>query len=464
LYSLSDQSIVQNTLQTLPKNSQNTQKKTPIPTQVPSTTLTNTNMPKSGTSSRPTPGRGYQRLPQDAGVQAQYAEPARPEVPEWANGPFTLYISYLHGHVPEKMVFSVLRQTGLGMMRKNGAIELTKHAGRDGGYDFQSCKIHFDFLFTRGDDAERNIQTLDHLLHGGDDAHFQVTYQASRHNPKTGKDEPDRFWKVKAWKENMRQTPSPAGAPAIKITLSGGSIGPKDATRKPTATELRSQAARRSQQAKRTSPDADGFQKPKGRGGRGTVAVDNGSDVVASQSVGGGFAGLHVDEPGSVTPSPEPQPDRPMSKTAKKNARRAAKRAEQAAANPAATQLATEVAAAIAGGSGDPAPMTQAEMDEVDAAIAAEDPPPTNAEIVGAAAEFLAESQLREDGGENCGAWHMDASTGSLVTHAELTGATAAEMVAAAEVLDADAMAAAIQHAEDEAPQAQRAAGGVSDH
>lgn len=418
-------------------------------------------MPKTGTSSRPTPGRGYQRLPKDAGVQAQYAEPSRPEVPEWANGPFTLYISYLHGHVPEKMVFSVLRQTGLGMMRKNGAIELTKHAGRDGGYDFQSCKIHFDFLFTRGDDAERNIQTLDHLLHGGDDAHFQVTYQASRHNPKTGKDEPDRFWKVKAWKENMRQTPSPAGAPAVKITLSGGSIGPKDATHKPTANELRRQAARRSQQAKRTSPDAEGFQQPKGRGGRGIVAVDNGSDAASSQSVGGGFAGLHVDEPGSATPSPEPQPERPVTKTAKKNARRAAKRAEGKTATG---QLASEVAAAIAGGIGDLAPMTQAEMDEVDAAIAAQDSPPSNAEIVGAAAEFLAESQIREDGGENCGAWHTDPATGSLVAHNELTGATAAELVAAAEVLDADAMTAAIHCAEDGAPPAQRAAGGVAEH
>ena len=422
-------------------------------------------MPKTGTSSRPTPGRGYQRLPQDAGVQAQYAEPARPEVPEWANGPFTLYISYLHGHVPEKMVFSVLRQTGLGMMRKNGAIELTKHTGRDGGYDFQSCKIHFDFLFTRGEDAERNIQTLDHLLHGGDDAHFQVTYQAARHNPKTGKDEPDRFWKVKAWKENMRQTPSPAGSPAIKITLSGGSIGPKDATRKPSATELRRQADRRNEQAKRTAPDADGFQQPKSRGGRGVVAVDNGSDVVTSQSVGGGFAGLQVYEPVSVTPSPEPQPGRPMTKTAKKNARRAAKRAEKAAANSAATQLATEGAAAIAGGSGDPTPMTQAEMDEVDAAIAAEHSTPTNAEIASAAAEFLAESQIREDGGENCGAWHMDAATGSLVTQEELTGATAAEMVPAAEVLDEEHMLQAINDAEEEGvPSAQRAAAGVSDH
>ena len=140
--------------------------------------------------------------------------------PDWAKKPFTFYISYLHAHVPEKMLFSVLRQTGIGMMRREGAIELAKHDGRDGGYPFQSAKIHFDFLFTRGDQRDQNLQVLDHLLNGGEDAHFQVVYQAARYNTKTGKNDPDRFWKVKAWREGMREV-SPANAPSLKISLHG---------------------------------------------------------------------------------------------------------------------------------------------------------------------------------------------------------------------------------------------------
>lgn len=417
-------------------------------------------MPRTS-SSRPTPGRGYQTMP--AGMVQQ--EAPRDDAPEWASGPFTLYISYLHAHVPEKMLFSVLRQTGLGMMRRQGAIELTKHDARDGGYPFQSAKIHFDFLFTRGEQREQNLQVLDHLLHGGDDAHFQVVYQAARRNPKTGKDEPDRFWKIKAWREGQRSA-SPAGSPSLKISLHGGSVGPKDvaaAPKKPTATELARAAARRAAKDKRTA-DADGFVKPKTHGAAAVVTASiDGHD--GGQTVGGGFAALAVSPSGSSsgTDSSSASPN-PTTKSAKKNAkRRAAKqrkaeaaRAERANGGGDAT---AEVAQAIAEHT--PVPMTEDEMAECDAEMAKIQATPTNEEIAAAAAEFIAENQIREEGAENAAAWQMDASTGSMLFHDEMTAAEAAALVPAHEVLDAEAIHEAIDIAENGAPTAKRAAAGV---
>ena len=377
-------------------------------------------MPRTGTSSRPTPGRGFQRLPSDAGVQAQYAEPEIAEVPEWATRPFTLYISYLHGHVPEKMIFSVLRQAGLGMMCKQNAIELTTHKPRDGGHDFQSAKIHFDFLFTRGDDGERNLQVLDRLLHGGEDSHFQVVYQTARTNEKTGKPDPDRFWKVKAWKEGMRQTPSPSGAPAVKITLAGGSVGPKDASgRKPTAQELQRQAARRANLVKRTEPDADGFQQPKGRGASGAVASSGWSGAVSNMSVGGGFAALAEVE--LATPPPQPDQEGPpavMTKTAKKNARRAEKRAERS--RDGSPDHEDQSRPPRSGGG-----FSDNEIGELEAAVAA---------VIAAgqfnadAAAFMAENAIAEEGLECPAAWQLDPATGSTVIVPEV-GFTEAEQL-----------------------------------
>ena len=420
-------------------------------------------MPRTS-SSRPTPGRGYQTLPAEAA--AQY-ERQQPDVPEWASGPFTLYISYLHAHVPEKMLFSVLRQTGLGMMRRQGAIELTKHDGRDGGYPFQSAKIHFDFLFTRGEQREQNLQVLDHLLHGGDDAHFQVVYQAARTNPKTGKEEPDRFWKIKAWREGQRSA-SPAGSPSLKISLHGGSVGPKDvasAAKKPSATELARAAARRAAKEKR-AVDADGFTKPKTHGAAAATEKIDGHD--GGQTVGGGFAALAVSPSGSSSgaDSSSTSPN-PMTKTAKKNAKRRAARQRKAEAARAEQangggDAAAEVAEVIAQHA---TPMTQAEMDECDAAIAAAEaenqPRPTYSEIADGAAEFLAENQLREEGAENAGAWQMDASTGSMLYHDEMTAGAASELVPACETLDEEGLREELDIAENGAPTAQRAATGV---
>ena len=375
-------------------------------------------MPRTS-SSRPTPGRAHLYNSPSEGYE-EHEQQQQVEVPDWARNPFTLYISYLHAHVPERMLFSVIRATGLGMMRREGAaIELTKHQPREqGGYPFQSAKIHFDFLFTRGADAERNLQTLDHLLHGGDDSHFQVVYQAARRNPKTGKDEPDRFWKVKAWREGLRST-SPADSPAVKISLHGGSVGPKDAKPSPrTAQVVKSK---------------DGWSTV--QSGPSSAKSVSAPVVQSEQKVGGGFAALVESEP------------KPMTKTAKKNAKKKAareRRKRESEATPEPTpKVATEVAEVIA----QPAEVQPAEgwkhftEDELRVLDDATDGwtdqrPITNQEIADHAAEFLAESQIREEGAENCGAWEMDAATGSMLFHDEMTAADAETLVQPHEVLD----------------------------
>ena len=141
--------------------------------------------------------------------------------PEWASEEFTLYVGHMFKHVPAKMVFSVFRNMGLGMLKRgDDAISFREYKDR------KSAKINFKFLFTRGDDAENNVKILEHLRSGGEDAHIQVTYQQARRNPKTGKEEPDRFWKVMLWCERTR-TPEKSkprtSGPAI--ALSGGKLG-----------------------------------------------------------------------------------------------------------------------------------------------------------------------------------------------------------------------------------------------
>lgn len=371
-------------------------------------------MPRTS-SSRPTPGRAhlYNSPPED---YEEHEQQQQVEVPEWASNPFTLYISYLHAHVPERMLFSVLRQTGLGMMRRDGAIELTKHEPREkGGYPFQSAKIHFDFLFTRGDDGVRNLQTLDHLLHGGDDAHFQVVYQTARRNPKTGKDEPDRFWKVKAWREHGLRSVSPAESPAVKISLHGGSIGPKDATPAP-----------RTPQVVKRKDGWSTVQSGPSSSKSVSVPVEK-----MTQKVGGGFAALEVESA-----------PRPMTKTAKKNAKKKAarerrKRESEATPTPETTQeVAAEVAEAIAQPAEGWKHFTEDELRVLDDGTDGVVPEVTNQEIADQAAEFLAESQIRCEGAENCGAWEMDAATGSMLFQDEMTAADAETLVPPHEVLD----------------------------
>ena len=449
-------------------------------------------------SSRPTTSRANQYKSPTGEPQQVHEQLPALEVPDWAKGSFTLYISYLHAHVPERMLFSVIRKTGIGMMRREGAIELTEHEPREkGGYPFQSAKIHFDFLFTRGDDAERNLQTMDHLLHGGDDAHFQVVYQAAGKNTKTGKDEPDRFWKVKVWREGLRST-SPPDSPAVKITLGGGVVGPKDA---------KFVAAPR---VARVVTSGDGWSTV--NTGPSSSKTNLVPVVQSEQKVGGGFAALtgvtkveldslqqlarlghcgdperhsrhhhavgplklhvHPDRlsksgeawldrrrPSRCRDQPTNQTSLPstLTKSAKKNAKKNAKkklvREHQ--------QLACPKLFDVIDSSPDPllvGPLqqrwsdavaqndtsqsfTEEELRELDDAT---DVPMvhqlSNHDIASEAAEFLAESQIRCEGAENCGAYEMDASTGSMRFHDEMTAADAETIVPPHEVLDNSAI------------------------
>ena len=399
-------------------------------------------------SSRSTQGRRSQPLPAEAA--AQY-ETTNNDVPEWARGEFTLYISYLHIHVPEKMLFSVIRQTGIGMMRRNGAIELTKHDARDGEqYPYQSAKIHFDFLFTRGNDREQNLRVLDHLLHGGDDAYFQVVYQAARHNPKTGKDEPDRYWKVKAWREAMRSV-SPASAPAIKISLHGGSVGPKDVKTSCGNPSVQNETA----VAKRTAVDADGFAQPKKRGAKRSTVPTN-ATIAVEQTVGGSFAALAnriMTGTDSATTSPNP-----MTNNAWHNAMQVVSQSTETVsgstkANEVAEVIAKRTVQAEKGMTTCPTPLTDAEIAECNAEIFAAEQHvlacPSDTEIVNAAMEFLAESQIREEGAENAGAWEIDANSGVMVHHDEMVAADAETIVPPCKQLDVDSMLHALKHAEN---------------
>ena len=116
-----------------------------------------------------------------------------------ANTPFTLYIPYMHHQITKKMISDVLRKTSIGKVSEQDAIELIKHERKGSIPPYQSAKIHFDFPF--------NMQLLNHLRYGPPDAHFQVVYHATHRNPKTGKDEPDRFFVVKLWREGEKITP-----------------------------------------------------------------------------------------------------------------------------------------------------------------------------------------------------------------------------------------------------------------
>ena len=343
-----------------------------------------TDMPRTS-SSRPTASRAH-HYHSPPGEQREHEQRQELEVPEWARGEFTLYIRYLHAHVPERMIFSVLRQTGLGMMRREGAIELTKHEPRDaGGYPFQSAKIHFTKLFTRGPDAERNLQTLEHLRSGGD-AHFQVVYQAARTNPKTGKPEPDRYWKLSEWVERGS---TPADSPATKITLAGGSVGPKDAKSSP-----------RTPQVVRGD---DGWSTV--QSGPSASLTDTVQDAQPEQKVGGGFAALASSLP------------RTMTKTALKNAKKKVSReARKLQRSEPAEQ---EVAPVVALGEGD---FTDEELLEVHAQTVAREN--KLLEIAEEAALFLGESQLREEGAENCATAFRDA-TGSMIYTEEMTASYA---------------------------------------
>ena len=372
-------------------------------------------------SSRPTRTNG-QALPPAAAAQWETFDPN----PEWASQPFTLYISYLHKHVPEKMLFSVLRQTGIGMMRRKGkAIEITEHPGTDGRHAFKSAKIHFDFLFTRGDQRDGNIQILDHLLHGGDGAHIKVAITpkqtpeqvAARRKctiedlPEKIRDEgePERFWQVKVWREGQRSA-SPPDAPAMKISLHGGVVGKKDAP----------PAAKKKSHKKQGTTDGDGFIQPKYRGGDSTVWKAK-AGAAAQPTMGGAFA---------------PLAERQSSRSVSPRAMTAVLKAKAGAFAPLAERQSSRSVSPRAMTASFLDSMTPAELLECNEAIEAKDPTPTNVEIADAAAEFIFESQLRCEGADNPAAWIMDHATGSMLLQDEMSAEEADALVPPHQVLN----------------------------
>lgn len=133
-----------------------------------------------------------------------------------ADQAFTLYIGYVHAHIPAKMVFSVFRKLGIGrLLQGDDAIEMIHRSGRDGKRDYQSAKIHFMHPFLRGRDGQKNADMMNHiatLIDGvttSTKENFQLEYQDARTNSRTGRDEPARYWEVRYWSDA-----APAGAKA----------------------------------------------------------------------------------------------------------------------------------------------------------------------------------------------------------------------------------------------------------
>ena len=165
-----------------------------------------------------------------------------------ANDAFTLYIGYVHAHIPAKMVFSVFRKLGLGkLISGEDAVTMIHRPGRNGQRDHQSVKIRFEHPFLRGRDGATNADYINHILKRDDAGEivptgdsFQLVYQEARQNRRTGKEEPDRHWEVRYWSDA-----SPAGAG-------------KSTSSRPKVTLVQKATART------TAAGADGFQQVKG--------------------------------------------------------------------------------------------------------------------------------------------------------------------------------------------------------
>ena len=211
------------------------------------------NRPRSPKTQR---GKGRQSSSPGSPYQSYGSPPPAVECAVGADQAFTLYIGYVHGHIPAKMIFSVFRKLGLGkLLQGDEAIEMIHRSGRDGKRDYQSVKIHFQHPFLRGRDGQKNADMLNHIATLTDGVttstkqNFQLEYQGARTNSRTGKDEPARYWEVRYWSEA-----NPAGSKAVKsrpaVTLvhkatrrpaaksEGGWSIPKTASRMPETPEV----------------------------------------------------------------------------------------------------------------------------------------------------------------------------------------------------------------------------------
>ena len=205
---------------------------------------------------RPRSPRGRQSSSPGSPYQS-YGSPAPAvECAIGADQAFTLYIGYVHGHIPSKMIFSVFRKLGLGkLLQGDAAIEMIHRSGRDGKRDYQSAKIHFQHPFLRGRDGQKNADMLNHIATLTDGVttstkqNFQLEYQGARTNARTGRDEPARYWEVRYWSEA-----APAGSktgksrPAVTLVhkatrrpgakSEGGWSTPRTASRMPETPEV----------------------------------------------------------------------------------------------------------------------------------------------------------------------------------------------------------------------------------
>jgi hypothetical protein len=280
-----------------------------------------------------------------------------PECALGSDGSFTLYIGYVHGHIPAKMVFSVFRKLGLGkLISGEDAVTMIHRPGRNGQRDHQSVKISFEHPFLRGRDGATNANYINHILKRDDAGEivstgdsFQLVYQEARTNKRTGKEEPDRHWEVRYWSD---ASPAVAG---------------KSTSSRPKVTLVQKATART------TAAGADGFKQVKG--GR-NMDVSNliPPPVLGAPVYGGAFSGLDQPE------SPHYSPQSPYSPT----------EVELDEAAVAFDAYRTKI-------------LTAPPTFNLDGTLGVAD-----AEIQAAGEEFLAESALAEEGVGNLAGTHPD--------------------------------------------------------
>ena len=212
------------------------------------------NRPRSPRS--PPARRGHQSSSPGSPYQGSGSPAPAVECAIGSDQAFTLYIGYVHGHIPSKMVFSVFRKLGLGkLLQGDAAIEMIPRSGRDGKRDYQSAKIHFQHPFLRGRDGQKNADMLNHIATLTDGAttstkqNFQLEYQGARTNARTGRDEPARYWEVRYWSEAAPAAPKTGKSrPAVTLVhkatrrpgakSEGGWSTPKTASRMPETPEV----------------------------------------------------------------------------------------------------------------------------------------------------------------------------------------------------------------------------------
>ena len=127
----------------------------------------------------------------------------------------TYIIPHLGGRIPERMVFAVIRNLGLGFLTKSHtitnddgeevevkAVTLIPRQGQKGA-KYQTAILSFDYMFTRGPRNIGNNEIIEHLDEPANS--LDVIYQEAGYNKHSGRDEPARFWTMQKYTETHRQ-------------------------------------------------------------------------------------------------------------------------------------------------------------------------------------------------------------------------------------------------------------------